>query len=145
MVEDGKVVFSQHCIYMLFGFHTLLLLFSTLLAFPLPANYVSLFTSTSSKLCTLKIEIKGSRNWVSRVDGWRCCKPTTAQIKVLTCLNLNTWLLRQTSHVFWLSRVNILFCTSFRLAISNPGFYSLFSLLPLLFITFITLITVPIY
>jgi len=116
---------------MLFGFHMLLLmLFSTLLAFPLPANYVSLFTSTiqeidvitlkekqvtSSKLCTLKIEMKGSRIIGSRVDGWRCCKPSTTQIKVLACLNLNTWLLRNTSHVLWLSRVNILFCTSFHL------------------------------
>ncbi|WVZ00831.1 hypothetical protein V8G54_026900 [Vigna mungo] len=112
MVEDGKVVFSQskkQCS------RTTLHIYIITTTYAVWFSYVVVFHftcfPTARKLCvsiqfhdtrdvTLKeIEIKGSRNWVSRVDGWRCCKPTTTQIKVLACLNLNTWLLRKTSHV----------------------------------------------
>jgi len=27
-----------------------------------------------------------------KMDGWRYYEPSTSQIKVLACLNLNTWL-----------------------------------------------------
>jgi len=111
----------------------------------------------SSTLGTLKIEIKGWTNWLSHGWIWRCYKPSTSQIKVLACLNLNTWLLTKTKPCNLIEPRQYLILQFFpspihASPISNPGIFSVillyflfaFSLLlPLLLIFFNPIKTNP--